>query len=326
MLIIVCCIIIFSSCKNNNRSNVNFYYWKAKVSIGDTEKKYFDDLNAHKLYIRYFDVVVEDEHYASPRAKVKSFDSDVLDTEYIPVIFIVNDVFKDEIYASAESLSSDILGLMELISEKNKINYDEIQIDCDWTQSTKDKYFAFLQKLAEMSGKKISCTLRLHQIKDRDKTGIPPVSKGYLMCYATSSPKDKDVENSILDLNMLKSYTKNIESYSLPFAVALPIYSWGVVTNHLGNIKLINNIDISNITDKLLKKTGDSTYEVQDDFFLQGIYLNKGFTIRIESISPQLLKETRDYLDTKLKKDYEIVYYHLDKPFLENYTIEELIN
>ncbi len=177
-----------------------------------------------------------------------------------------------------------------------------------------------------MSGKKISCTLRLHQIKDRDKTGIPPVSKGYLMCYATSSPKDKDVENSILDLNMLKSYTKNIESYSLPFAVALPIYSWGVVTNHLGNIKLINNIDISNITDKLLKKTGDSTYEVQDDFFLQGIYLNKGFTIRIESISPQLLKETRDYLDTKLKKDYEIVYYHLDKPFLENYTIEELIN
>ena len=314
-----------SSCKDDLKRNINFYYWKTKVSIGDTEKKYFEELQSKKLYIRYFDVDVEGQHYTSPKAKVKSFDTGLLDAEYIPVIFIVNDVFKDNVYDSQpESLTRDVLNLMNLISDKNKISYDEIQIDCDWTPSTKDRYFSFLQTLAQVSGKKISCTLRLHQIKDRAIAGIPPVTKGYLMCYATSSPKDKDVENSILDLDLVKSYTKDVDTYPLPFAVALPIYSWGIVTNHLGNIKLINNLNLSDISEDFIKKTGKNTYEVQEDFFLQGLYLNKGFTIRIETISPQLLKDTRDYLDKKLNKDYEIVYYHLDKPFLENYTIDEL--
>lgn len=324
-LLVYVSIFFITSCKGDTRDNVNFYYWKANVSIGDTEKEYFEKLNSKKLYIRYFDVDVEDKHYTSPKAKVKSFDSSILDADYVPVIFIVNDVFKDDVYdSSPKTLTNDVLTLMNLISEKNNISYDEIQIDCDWTASTADKYFSFLQQLAKISGKEITCTLRLHQIKDRNTTGVPPVSKGYLMCYATSSPKEKDVENSILDLDLVKSYTKDIETYPLPLAIALPIYSWGVVTNHLGNIRLINNIDISNISEEFLKKTGSNIYEVQEDFFLQGLYLNKGFTIRIEAISPELLRDTRHYLDKKLNKDYEIVYYHLDKPFLENYTIDQL--
>ena len=317
--------LLVSACGQGVKNDINFYYWKTNVSIGDTEKKYFEELGSKKLYIRYFDVYLDKNNSVEPKAKMKSFDTSVLNAEYVPTVFIVNEVFKNEnTHYSEDVFVGQMIGLINMISEKNNINHNEIQIDCDWTASTKDRYFSFLKRLKERSKKDITCTLRLHQIKDKDVMGIPPVSKGYLMCYATSSPKDANVENSILDLELLRSYTKNIETYPLPFAVALPIYSWGVVTNHLGNIKLINNIDLSGISDKFIKKTGDNTYEVLDDFFLEGLYLSKGFTIRVETISPQLLQDARNYLDKKINKDYEIVYYHLDKPFLENYTINEL--
>lgn len=319
-LLLIFIIIIPFSCKNNKKE-INFYYWKSKVSIGNVEKKYFQELNSRKLYLHFFDVVVNNRS-AEPIAKIKSFDQRVLDTEYIPVIFIVNDVFKNT--DDVSTLPKKLLYLINLISDKNKILYDEIQIDCDWTASTKETYFSFLEALAQLSGKKISCTLRLHQIKDQSIMGIPPVSKGYLMCYATSSPKEASNENSILDLALLQNYTKNLDTYPIPFAVALPIFSWGVVTNHIGDIRLINNIDVNNLPAGFIKKIGNNTYEAQEDFFLQGIYINKGFSIRIESISKQLLEDTKNYLDKKINHDYEIVYYHLDKPFLENYTIDDL--
>jgi hypothetical protein len=61
------------------------------------------------------------------------------------------------------------------------------------------------------------------------------------MCYSTSSPLEKSDKNSILDVNILKSYLSKMEDYPVKkIEVALPIYSWGIITNHLGKHKLIN--------------------------------------------------------------------------------------
>lgn len=316
--------IIMLACDTEQKHQINFYYWKTEVNIGDTEKKYFEKLNSKKLYLRFFDVDSNKDGYTSPKATVRLFDPSALDAEYIPVIFITNRTFALRGDRSNKMLAHNVHDLINNIVEKNNIPVtDEIQIDCDWTATTRDQYFDFLQELKTVSNKNITSTLRLHQVRDMVVMGVPPADKVYLMCYATSSPADLDTENSILDMDLLKGYTKNIEKYPLPIDIALPIYSWGVVTNHRGEIKLINNIDISNKED-FLKPIGDNTYEATDDFFLRGIYLNKGFTLRIEQISPSLLQEAKDYLDQKIGKDYNIVYYHLDKPFLEKFTIDEL--
>ncbi|WP_449399704.1 hypothetical protein [Chryseobacterium wanjuense] len=62
-------------------------------------------------------------------------------------------------------------------SEYHLKTSNEIQIDCDWTAGIRDDYFKFLKELKKVSGKEITCTLRLHQVKDKNLTGIPPVEK-----------------------------------------------------------------------------------------------------------------------------------------------------
>ncbi|NDV64605.1 hypothetical protein D0T60_05050 [Bacteroides sp. 224] len=326
ILLWIIAIPLLTACEKKTPSKeISFYYWKRNVTFGKTEKDYFRKLNCEKLYIRFFDIDVDSEDYLSPKSKIALFNPKELDAKYIPVVFITNRTFRKMEYSSPESLANSTHGLIEKIVEKNKIpSPDEIQIDCDWTTSTRENFFTFLRELKKLFGGKITCTLRLHQVKDMEMTGVPPVDKVYLMCYATSSPQDTDTQNSILDIELLKAYTGKLHKYPVELDVALPLYSWGVVTNHRGEIRLINNVDITDMVPEFFKQTGENTYEAQDDFFLQGIYLNKGFTLRIERIDPALLNEAKSYLDSKLKKNYHIVYYHLDKPFIERFTIDEL--
>ena len=317
------CLLLLSGCKEK-RHPVNFYYWKSRVDIGSSEQKYFNALHSRKLYIRFFDIDIQ-EGEIKPLAKIDLFDPKVLEAAYIPVVFITNRTFSGISPGRVDSLASSVHKLIGQIALKNTLPaIDEIQIDCDWTEKTRNNYFRFLAELNRLGREKISCTIRLHQVKFHEKTGIPTVFKGYLMCYATSDPRESSVGNSILDMALLKDYTSRINSYPLAVDIALPIYTWGVVTNHLGKIKLINNVGVIDTEMFPFRPKGDHTFEATDDFFFRGLYLNKGFTLRVETISPSLLKEAREYLNGKIKKPYSIVYYHLDSPFLEQYKFEEL--
>lgn len=317
---------LLTACEREAKTHaISFYYWKRNVQIGETEKDYFRKLDCEKLYIRFFDIDLEKDGFPTPKAKIALFNPKELKAKYVPVVFITNRTFSEMKYRTPEDLAKNVYELIEKIVDKNGIPpIDEIQIDCDWTPGTRQAFFTFLKTLREASGKKITSTLRLHQVKDKELAGIPPADKVYLMCYATASPKDINTRNSILDMELLRNYTKDINTYPLPLDIALPLYSWGVVTNHRGDIRLINNVDISGMVPDYFKKTGENTYEAIDDFFLQGIYLNKGFTLRIERIDPALLNEAKTYLDGKIKGSYNIVYYHLDRPFIERFTIDEL--
>ena len=321
-ILIFCCFLLSISCNKSDRQ-VNFYYWKSRVEINEVEQKYFNLLKSSKLYIRFFDIDKQDDKIL-PIAKINLFEPSILDAEYIPVVFITNRTFvgisQEQIHTLAENTSN----LINTICQKNNIPpIKEIQFDCDWTEKTRNDYFLFLRQLQGMCKEKISCTLRLHQIKFYKKTGVPPVSKGYLMCYATSNPGEQ-VENSILDIELLKDYTSGINSYPLDFDVALPIYSWGILTNHLGKIRLINNVTLNDVDTLQFRPKGNNTFEAIDDFPFHGFYLSEGFTLRIETITSELLKETRQYLKKKIKKPFNVIYYHLDKPFLERYKIEDL--
>ena len=195
----------------------------------------------------------------------------------------------------------------------------EIQIDCDWTASTRDDYFNFLKELKKLTGKNITSTLRLHQVPDRKNTGVPPVEKVYLMCYSTSSPLENSDKNSILDIPTLKSYLQNLDKYPIKdVAIALPIYSWGIVKNHTGKHQLINALSAEDLKNPNFTAMSSTEAKVEKDGFYFGFYLNKGFKIKVEEISQKQLKEAKTFLDTKLK-NYNIVYYHLDGKFINQH-------
>ena len=327
LLIVALVAFVLSACTFKRSHDVDFYYWKSKCTIGETECDFFNQLKSKRLFVRLFDVDVEGNK-AVPVGRIQSFGKDVLpndSTQVIPVVFITNQTFLNYVNDSAvEKLAANVNSSIKHIMETAGVAYDEIQIDCDWTQRTKEPYFRFLKQLADQSGHNISCTLRLHQIRDYQKTGVPPVERGSLMCYATSSPLEGDTRNSILDMELLKAYTVNINEYPLDFDVILPIYSWGIVTNHVGEVKLINGLTEDDLQMPMFEKTSDNLFLVKEDGFLQGMYVNSGFTIKIETITPELLAEAKQYLDRQIGKDFAWVYFHLSQGFLNRYTIDNL--
>ena len=110
---------------------------------------------------------------------------------------------------------------------KDKIfDFNEIQIDCDWTKYSKEKYFYLLKKIKELSDKKLSCTLRLYPYKYPDIMGVPPVDKATLMCYNLIKPLSQQNKNSILDIEELKKYLNEKKSSPLHLDIVLPTFYW----------------------------------------------------------------------------------------------------
>ncbi len=308
------------SCNEKPSHRYTFYYWKTNLALDKTEKAALQKATYPYLYTRFFDVDKINGKFQPIGVfrKDNSFRLDK-DKQMVPTVFITNRAFINITEAEIQLLAE---GTNDLINRKIILNQlkanQEIQIDCDWTAGTRNDYFKFLKKLKDVSGKPVTCTLRLHQVKDKNPMGIPPVDRVFLMCYSTSSPLENSDKNSILDVNTLKSYLSKLEDYPIKsIEVALPIYSWGIITNHLEKHKLINALSKKDLENPNFKKLSENEAEVLKDGFYFGHYLNKGFTIKIEEISDDQLREVIQFLENKIH-NFNIVYYQLDSKFVIN--------
>ncbi|WP_378103579.1 hypothetical protein [Chryseobacterium sp. sg2396] len=305
------------SCSKHQLHPYTFYYWKTDLSLARTEKDVLQKASLPFLYTRFFDVDKTDGKF-QPVGVITKDKSFITGKQIIPTVFITNRTFLNITNQETRFLAESIHALIrKKASEYHLKTGNEIQIDCDWTAGTRDDYFKFLNELKKISGKSVTCTLRLHQVKDKKLMGIPPVEKVYLMCYSTSSPLKKSGKNSILDVNILRSYLSKIKDYPVKnMAVALPIYSWGIVTNHLGKHRLINALSQKDLENPSFKKISDTEAEVLKDGFYFGHYLNKGFRIRVEEISDDQLQAVIDFLQKKIQP-FDIIYYQLDRKFVK---------
>lgn len=306
------------SCGGKENHPYTFYYWKTHLKLDTEEKKALDQATVPYVYTRFFDIDKSAGKF-QPVAVITKDSSFQTEKQTVPTVFITNQsmyhISKDEI----RFLAKNIHDLVQKKAEEYhlKIN-NEIQIDCDWTAGTRDDYFKFLKELKRVSGKNITCTLRLHQVKDKNQTGVPPVEKVYLMCYSTSSPLENSDKNSILDVTTLKSYLSNLEDYPIKkMEVALPIYSWGIVTNHLEKHRLINALSRKDLDNPGFKKISNNEAEIIKDGFYFGNFLSKGFRIKVEEISDEQLENVIHFLEKKIPH-FNVIYYQLDSKFVSN--------
>ena len=84
---------------------------------------------------------------------------------------------------------------------------------------------------------------------------------------------------------------------------------------------LINGLDTSDLADSTrFKKSGENTFEISENTFLQGFYLYERDKIRIEKVGKNeilsiihLLKKWKTVNDNK-----EIVFFHLDERIMDS--------
>lgn len=312
-------LLIITSCsKNKEKHPYTFYYWKTRLALKPEEKSALQKSKTEVLYTRFFDIDKISNKF-QPVGIITKDSTFITSKTIVPVVFITNRTFlnikNNEIKLLAESTNKL---LEEKIKKYQLKTSNEIQIDCDWTAGTKNDYFEYLQKLKEISKKNITSTLRLHQVKDKNTMGIPPVEKVYLMCYSTSSPLENSNKNSILDNQTLKKYLSKLDDYPIKnMDIALPIYSWGIITNHLGKHKLINGISTKDLDNQNFRKIKENEVIIKKDGFYFGFYLNKGFKIKAEEIPSSQLDDAVNFLNKKLNT-FTIIYYQLDQKFIQN--------
>jgi hypothetical protein len=243
--------------------------------------------------------------------------------EVVPCVFVQNEVFNAT--KNTSKLAENIAKLVLSISKKQHLKIKEMQLDCDWTSTTKYSYFAFLEALQTQIGKiELACTIRLHQIKYQESTGIPPVKKGLLMCYNMDDIDKITTPNSIVSSKVFEQYINENSSYPLALDLALPIFQWGLIFR-LGKLSVISNdLTKASFDPTFGFRIGKNSFLMKKDTIINETIFCKGDIVRLESSSiKELYGLAKQLSETKLKFG-QVIYYHLSQAHLNSYHAHHL--
>lgn len=339
----IVCLLFLASCNQENKVEQvesAFYYWKSDGGLDNESVKEINELNVKKIYYKLFEIDYSETmgNYPFEKNSPSTYAFEDLDSvTIVPTIFIKNGIFQFNDEKSLDKLADNIVFLIDKYHKEsyNEYNpkeelktifeYNEIQIDCDWTKSTKDKYFYLLKKIKELSHKQISCTLRLYPYKYPEIMGIPPVDKVSLMCYNLIKPLSEKDKNSILDISELKKYLDTKRKYPKHLDVALPVFYW---TQLYQNNQFEELIDYSYEDIKAISKPiKPMWYEITKDTSLDyHTYLKVGDQVKCEEVSKATLNEAIALIKKNiiLDKSTTISLFHLDQSTFKKYNNEEI--
>ena len=265
-----------------------FYYWRTTFHLSEAEIHALADLNIERLYVRLLDVDRESGDAAPrPVGQLTGLDATSLSRlEVVPVIYLRNRALRGLDAHATGRLADQIWQESQRTMARLGTKWREIQLDCDWNETTRETFFALLTNLAphtKLRKLSLSTTIRLHQVKYRERTGVPPVDRGMLMFY-NMGPIDADSDTqAIFDAAHARPYLGRLHEYPLPLDVALPIWSWVVQVRDDRVMGLLQNTDRDALVGKTwLQARGENRFEVMESAFLNGALLRQGDLLHIE--------------------------------------------
>lgn len=288
--------------QNDEISNLSFYYFRTTVNAGEIKKATSLKIKPAELTFRLFDVDLK-RQIPLPVSPL-SIDADEAKTiqeaarKISGLVFITNRTLKSLGEKEIPALARNILRKVGRVS--GPLSLGELQIDCDWSGSTRKKYFRLLRHLAaglEGSHMTLAATIRLHQVKYRERTGVPPVSKGILMLYNMDDPAKWETQNSVFDLETARLYFGRLHEYPLALDIAIPMFSQVVIFN-TGRVKGLIRGDLEPALNnpECFEKISERRYRALNRCLLQNIYgaqkeIASGSYLRFETPDPDEVKE-----------------------------------
>ena len=234
------------------------YYWRTDLRLDSTERAFLATYNIKKVYCRYFDVVINDTATGPmPNATIHFNDTLPDGIELIPTVYITENCM----HQPHKGLAQKLVQRIKQMNETNDIkNIHEIQIDCDYTERSRQTYYEFLKEVRaawlepnnpdNTSTHILSTTIRLHQLAME----APPADYGVLMLYNTGDPRKWTERNPILDIRDVSPYLKRLDDYPLPLAAAYPVYSWLRVIQGVNVVHTVEAAEILQVKEAVEKK------------------------------------------------------------------------
>lgn len=287
-----------------------FYYWRTVLELGEAERAALRALAIERIYLRMFDVAWQDER-AEQVGKVSLAAGQTLPVgrdgpiELVPVVFVREEVLRK---LSREQRAEMTVALWkEVAARAAALGFapKELQLDCDWTDGTREAFFAMLQQLEGLSGLPLSSTIRLHQVKYRERTGVPPVERGMLMFYNMGKFSAEPGSRMIFDAESAAKYVARLGEYPLPLDVALPLWSWTVHVRDGAVLDVLQSTDPSELegAEGLRRVQGEGVrYRATKTTFFRGVLLREGDELAGEVTGPEQVAAAAALLKARLPR------------------------
>ena len=209
----------------------SIYYWRTVFNLDSAETAFLQRHDVGRIYLRMFDIVPEHDFLNGttdvvPNATTQFVSSVPDGVEIVPVTYITIEALRTMAGREAEIAPLIVERMLAMCSYNDCGEINELQLDCDWTSSTKESYeklCGLVKESLHAKGISLSITVRLHQLRETP----PPADSGVLMLYNTGALKRPDTRNSILSYDDVEAYVRPIE-YPMPLDYAYPVFGWGV--------------------------------------------------------------------------------------------------
>jgi hypothetical protein len=273
-----------------------FYFWKTEWAASPENLRRLAQNRIDRLYMRFFDVEWDEvERAPHPVAPLRFVSPPPTDIEIVPVVYIVNNVFLKIPYADVESFADHVWEKVSRMTEAQGLDFEQLQLDCDWSDGSRRSYFHFvdlLNRKLKAEHKNVSATIRLHQVKYAERTGIPPVSRGMLMFYNFRPIQADSPRSSIFDAEDAGRYASFIARYPLALDLALPAFSWSVHSREGRVIELLERLTEVEVSafDGFLRLSPHH-YSASRSFFFRGRYFMEGDLLLMETTTPGMTRE-----------------------------------
>jgi hypothetical protein len=327
LLILGLTVSFFFACKADKKHETpSFYFWKTEFNLSNLEKINLAHLQVRHLYVRMFDVVWDETLKEAKPIGILEDNGELQAFQVTPVIYIKNKVFKNLSAQQSKTLAGLVANQVSKMSTKYNFGYDEIQLDCDWTETTKTQFFTFLKSIKSLTNLTTSSTIRLHQIKYKKRSGVPPCDKGVLMFYNIGKINALQNRNSIFNTVDAEKYSSYINSYPIPLSAALPIYSWGIHCR-AGKVKQIlprrEYVDFSN---NAYFEIDTPFVRVKEAIVFKGIAFEKNDYIKIEAINSETCFKAAQILQKNAPENgYEdVIFFDIDAHSMNHFNHEKI--
>ena len=306
-IIVIVVAIFHISCNSNKQidqtaeKHTSIYHWKSTFELDSAELAFLQTHNIDRIYLKLFDVATEHNFLDGtadivPIATTKFVSAIPKGAEIVPVVYITIDALRAMEGREAEFANLIVERSVAMCNYNKLGKIRELQLDCDWTSSSKDVYCNLCKLVKEsLQAKEIalSITVRLHQLKETP----PTADSGVLMLYNTGALTNHNTRNSILDMKDAKPYIKTLK-YPIPLNYAYPAFGWGVK---------FDGHEFVSIVAEDAKPTSENEH------------------IRVERPTATEILEVKTLVEQHLGKPANgNIIYHLDDSQLKNYTDNEI--
>jgi hypothetical protein len=267
-----------------------FYFWRTTFALTPAEQQAVSALHVERIYVRMFDVAwSENDRTTVPLGPVTLGVGATLPAgvEIVPVVYIKTEVFKHVTPAQLPMLARKVWADVQERAVALGFRPRELQLDCDWTDSTRERFFGLVRELKTATALPLSSTIRLHQVKYRERTGVPPVERGTLMFYNMGKFSADPEARMIFDADSAAKYLARLDDYPLPLDVALPIWSWTVHLRDGLVVGLMQSTDPAELPAlDFLAADGTEQFVATRSAYLHGTFLREGDILKIEVTGP----------------------------------------